>query len=238
MARLHQGEEFLRERAVDVVAADDRLGLHLQAIERAMDLLDLLREFEGSDEDIKVVQALGMRMFNAFGASVKLALSGYSQQAALIMRDILETSFLLDLFSRDRTAIERWRSADRKKRMRDFKPVKVRELLDERDKFTTKKRAAHYELLSELAGHPSMPSLAMLRPMGMDPQIGPFIDQTVVEAVIADMAKLAIQAGVIVIWFLPPDWNRTDEARSVFSRMVQRWLEVFQELGGERGTPP
>ena len=71
--------------------------------------------------------------FNAFGASLKLALSGYSQNSALILRDVLETVFLTDYFAGDRTLIERWRFADKKARIKDFGPVRVREALDARD---------------------------------------------------------------------------------------------------------
>ena len=74
LARLHAGEEELREKALGMIAADDRLGLHLAVTEAAMDLADILRQFQTADEDLKVVQILGMRTFNAFGASIKLAL--------------------------------------------------------------------------------------------------------------------------------------------------------------------
>ena len=233
LARLHEGEELLRGRASKVIAADERLRLHLLVTENAMDLLDLLRQVEGADEDLKVLQALGMRLFNDFGAAVKLALSGYSQQAALLLRDILETCFLLDLFSHDPAAITRWRHADRKIRLRDFKPIKVRELLDQRDGFTTKKRAEQYELFSELAGHASMPSFAMLRPKGMDAQIGPFIDPSVVEAVLSEMGKLAIQVGGIIVAFFPTGFRLADDARARFATNQKRWLARF--YGGPNG---
>jgi len=83
LASLHAGEEFLRSKAIGLVAADERLKLHLGITEATMDLVDILRQFDTTDEDLKVIQLLGMRTFNAFGASVKLALSGYSQNSAL-----------------------------------------------------------------------------------------------------------------------------------------------------------
>ena len=71
---LQAHEEALRSRAEARVAANPRLTLHLVAIERAMDLADLLRQYPTDDEGRNVVQALGMRVFTAFCASVKLAL--------------------------------------------------------------------------------------------------------------------------------------------------------------------
>ena len=133
LLRLHGFEEQLRERAEMLIAGDARLELHLALVEKTMNLADLLRQFPTADEDIKVLQALGMRLFNAFGSALKLALSGYCQNAALIMRDVLETVFLLDLFRGDRSAIPRWRFAEKKDRMRKFSPVKVRSALEKRD---------------------------------------------------------------------------------------------------------
>lgn len=80
LASLYAGEEFLRDKAIGLIAGDKRLKLHLAITEAAMDLADVLRQFETADEDLKVIQLLGMRTFNAFGASVKLALSGYRLQ--------------------------------------------------------------------------------------------------------------------------------------------------------------
>jgi hypothetical protein len=45
-------------------------------------------------------------------------LSGYSQNSALLLRDVMETVFLIDYFAGDRSLIERWRFADKKARMK------------------------------------------------------------------------------------------------------------------------
>lgn len=193
---LHQDEEQLCLKAMAIVSADARLALRLHVVECAMDLDDLLRQFATDDEDMKVIQILGMRAVNVFGASQKLALSGYSQNSALIMRDILETTFLLDLFRGDRAAIARCHFADKKERMKDFLPVRVHKTLDARGGFTGKKRAQMYELFSELAGHPTMKSVFMMRPQkDGDAVIGPFIEKTTLEAVLSEMGRLTIQVG-------------------------------------------
>ena len=62
---LHAWEEDLRDRALDVVAADGRLRLHLLVIERAMDLANRFRQIVIDDEDVKVLQLLAMRTFAA-----------------------------------------------------------------------------------------------------------------------------------------------------------------------------
>lgn len=225
---LHGGEERLRGKAEQLVTADARLALQLTVVERAMDLADLFRQVPITDEDMKVVQVLGMRMFNAFGAALKLALSGYGQNSALIMRDILETVFLLDLFRGDPPAITRWRHADKKTRVQEFSPVQVRIALDERDGFTERKRFAMYQLFSELAGHPNMKSVLMLRPhKDGEALIGPFLEKTALEAVLSEMGKLAIQAGEHLDAFFPTDWGKAEAARAAFADGKARWIAEF-----------
>lgn len=90
LANLHFGEEQLRGRALRIVGADPRLFRHLGMIEHTMDRADVLLQLKTDHEDLKLVQMLGMRAFNAFGAAIKLILSGYSQNGVLIMRDTLK----------------------------------------------------------------------------------------------------------------------------------------------------
>ncbi|MFG1299478.1 hypothetical protein V5F49_06750 [Xanthobacter sp. V3C-3] len=228
LSALHGGEELLREQGLGIVAGNQRLQLHLAVVEASMDLTDVFRQFDTSDEDLKVAQVLSMRTFNAFGASLKLALSGYHQNSALILRDVLETVFLLNLFAGDRALIERWRLADRKMRMRDFSPVKVREALDARDGFTAKRRAEMYELFSELAGHPTMKSDWMMRPQkDCDAVIGPFMEATALEAVISEIGCLAVQVGEQINAFLPTDRMRRLPSSVAFAEMKRQWVSTF-----------
>jgi hypothetical protein len=228
LASLHSAEEELRQKAHGMIAVDDRLQLHLAVTEAAMDLADMLRKFDTRDENLKVAQILGMRTFNAFAASIKLTLSGYHQNSALILRDVMETVFLLDLFAGDPSLIERWRFADKKARMKDFSPLRVREALDARDGFTSKKRFEMYELFSELAGHPNMKSSWMMRPQkDGDAVIGPFMEATSLEAVISEMGRLAVQVGEQLERFFPADWDQGVPSRVGFARLKRDWLNRF-----------
>ena len=228
LAILHNAEELLRQKARSMIADDARLQLHLAVTEAAMDLADVLRQFNSSDEDLRVAVVLGMRTFNAFAASIKLTLSGYRQNSALILRDVLETVFLLDLFAGDPSLIERWRHADKKARMKDFSPVKVREALDDRDGFTSKKRFEIYELFSELAGHPNMKSSWMMRPQkDGDAVIGPFMEATSLEAVISEMGRLAVQVGEQLNRFFPANWEQGMPPRVAFAQLKQNWINRF-----------
>lgn len=226
LAGLHRGEEFLRTKATEALS-DNQLSLHIEVIEHAMNMADHLRQFDIEDEDLRLIQLLGMRAFNAFGAAVKLCLSGYYQNAALISRDILETAFLVDLFRGDRALIRRWRMADKKTRLKEFAPIKVRTLLDDRDGFMERKRAAIYELFSELAGHATMQSIAMMRPKDMDAQIGPFFDATALEAVLSEMGRLAVQVGEHLDAFISGNRGQTLAVRHGFATAKRRWIDHF-----------
>lgn len=71
--------------------------LHARMIEAAMSMLDYTAKSRPHiDEDDLVLQMLTTRLFNS-GASAKKLLMGCSYQATVMaMRDLLETTFLLD----------------------------------------------------------------------------------------------------------------------------------------------
>jgi hypothetical protein len=144
---------------------------------------------------------------------------------------VLETVFLSDYFAGDRVLIARWRFADKKARMRDFAPVKVREALDARDGLVGKRRGTIYEMFSELAGHATMKSALMMRPLpDRDAVIGPFIEATALEAVISEMGRLAIQVGEKLNLFFPPDWSPGIPSRLTFAKLKQRWIASFYPI--------
>lgn len=233
LVSLHRAEESLREKALDIIANDERLKLHIEMVEAVMALADMLRQFQTDDEDLKLIQLLAMRSFNAFAASMNLTLCGYAQNAALILRDVLETAFLLDLFRGERTQIARWRLADKKVRRRDFSPLKVRQALDTRDGQTSKKRAALYELFSELAGHPTMRSAWMMRPQkDGDAVIGPFVAGGTLEAVLSEMGRLAVQIGDSLSDFFPARHKAGVPTQSNFIRTKSEWVKVFYPSHG------
>lgn len=235
LKRLHDAEQVLRDKALDIIHGDD-LGLHLAIVELAMDLADTLRQFPTDDEDLKVAQVLGMRTFNAFASSLKLALSGYMQNSALVMRDILETVFLLDLFRGDHLLIKEWRFADKRKIKEKFSPVKVREALDKRYGHTEKKRAEIYQLFSELAAHPSMKSALMLRPtIGGDAVIGPFIEKQALTVQLSEMGRLAVQVGEVLGSFIPTWWGPAASCRASFVEAKSRWLNRFYRSNSTEG---
>ena len=104
--------------------------------------------------------------------------------------------------------------------------MKVREALDDRDGFTSKKRFEAYEPFSELAGHPNMKSSWMMRPQkDGDAVIGPFMEATPLEAVVTEMGKLALQVGEQINRFFPESWGML--SRLAFTQQKLNWMKHY-----------
>lgn len=227
LIRLYEKEQSLREEALNIIQGNPKLELHLDVIERAMTLAKIVVEYPKDDEDFKVIKMLSIRMFNAFGASLNLLFTGYHQKSAMVMRDLLETMFLMDLFKTDHICIERWRFADDKQRRSDFSPIAVRKALDKRDGFEGKKRAEAYKMLSELAAHPTMGTQYMLKAdLDGDILTGPFMGANILQAGLDELGRLAAQAGGIFHSFLPSEYD-PEFVRLSFLKVQKRWMETF-----------
>ena len=57
-------------------------------------------------KDSVTIQLLGIRLFNASASALALMLMGYYQNSVTMLRDLLETGFLIDYFAIDRPKIQ------------------------------------------------------------------------------------------------------------------------------------
>lgn len=198
LVRLHSGEEALRTETLRRIQASPDLADHISIIEKAMSLLHALQSVaSGSDEDQITLGALGIRCFNSLASFLRLSFSGYYQSSCMHIRDVLEVAFLLDYFSSDQALISHWRTCSERDRKRQFSPLAVRVALDKRDKFTKQKRKKSYDELSTLAAHATPQGTVMLAPDRKKGQLhgGPFLEDTALNAVIAEAAIVAVQAA-------------------------------------------
>jgi hypothetical protein len=179
LASLHRLEEQLREQSLAVITNDPTLSEHWTFLAQAMGAIyTFTHDHPHTSNDELTLQYLGVRLFNAAGASIKLATVGYYQKAFHQVRDILETSFLVDYLSTYPEKIDDWRRADKKNRIAQFGPGVIRNALDKRDGYTSGERKRFYDLISEAASHPTHAGIA-LTATGPDNlvQVGPFFDQ-------------------------------------------------------------
>lgn len=227
---LYAGEEKLRTEMLKRIQASPDLSLHILIIERAMNLIhSLLPSSRITDDDQLMLGNLGIRLFNGLASGIKLLFAGYYQTSALLLRDLLETAFLLDYFSTDPKLITQWRTMDADKRQEKFKPVQVRIALDKRDNFVEKKRAAAYKLLSTLAGHATPEGMVMLVPDPAQKYVhcGPFLENSAINAVLAEAAKLAVQATSAFASLIDTKGLEQAESRIAYMEVQAEWCERF-----------
>jgi hypothetical protein len=173
----HGHEEELRRASMALIENDPELFRRLERVQKAMTVIfGYTIEYTSRSEDENTMQLLGVRLFNAAASSIKLALSGYYQTAFHQARDIMETGYLLDYFRTSPHQRLAWKQADRKARRQLFDPVKIRVALDERDGDTTRKRAAEYNKLSELASHATFRGFRLTTRGGFG-ELGPFVEK-------------------------------------------------------------
>ena len=135
------GEDLIRTKSKDAIMASNTLTLHTHMIERSLNILDyIVKNHVHRDEDQLIIQMLMIRLFNYGASAIKLMMAGYYQTSVMVMRDILETTFLLDYFYLNRKQIGIWRACDERERNKTFGAMKIRMALDKRDGFTERKR--------------------------------------------------------------------------------------------------
>jgi hypothetical protein len=234
---LHAGEEKLRMEGIKAIQQSETLSVHLEIIERSMNLIEYFaRVHPHSNDDEMTIQLLGIRLFNGAASALKLLLSGYYQNSVLVQRDLLETIFLLDYFSTDEALIAKWRNSSDVDRLRNFKPVAIRETLDKRDGFTERRREAAYKLLCEMGAHATFKGFRMLIPTA-DPKdlahIGPFFSLKPLEAVLSELAKHLVQAAGGFTKFFSKVARSDYEVQLEFMDLQGKWFEKFYGRSNE-----
>ena len=180
------------------IAANSELRDHVSVINSGLDLIPRLpAAHPHRNDDELVVFRLMVRCFNGGASCLRLLRSGYYQPAFSMIRDIVETAFLLDLFKRETAKITEWRTLPAKDREKRFAPVKVREQLDELDGFKEARRALAYKLLSTYAAHPTPEGFTIISP-GWMTQVGPFPDEERLTAGLQELAKQLTYAAIVI----------------------------------------
>jgi len=230
LTSLHNHEEQLRASALAAIKADAALSDHWNLVAAAMNAIwAFSHDHPHGSEDELTLQYLGIRLFNAAGASIKLALSGYYQNAFHQVRDVIETYFLVDYLSRYPEKIDEWRRADRKKRMSHFGPAVIRNALDKRDSYTSGERKRIYDLISEAASHASYRGISLIT-TGPDnmAQVGPFFDEQKLRAWLGETAIRLSHAAVVLL--SNPEGNDMNllATRAHYLEVCNRWWSKYR----------
>jgi hypothetical protein len=229
---LHRQEEELRARSLAAIEADAALFDHWNLVGEAMNAIYVFTHDHphGSDNEL-TLQYLGIRLFNAAGASIKLALSGYYQKAFHQVRDLIETYFLVDYLSTHPDKIEEWKSADKKKRIAHFGPGFIRTALDKRDGYTRGERKRIYDLISELASLASYSgiSLTTTGPANMA-QIGPFFDAKKLIIWLQEITMRVSHAAVILTSNYEGSDAKLEITRKHYLAVVNKWWATYRDM--------
>jgi hypothetical protein len=225
LSGLHSEEERLHCQSMAAIEASPALLDHLQVIEGAMDLVQILgRAFPQPTTDQQVVQLLGIRLFNASATSLKLCLAGYYQAGFGLIRDILETTHLLDFFLLEPAAIAVWQAGGRVAKQK-FKPKAVRDALDRRDGWTTGQREAIYQRYCAYATHPTYAGVQLV---AQGPQrlatYGPFYAIDTLGHFLIDLAKYLMHGTLVFArHFQSADTPQIIGAIGQFHHLASKW---------------
>jgi len=225
-------EEQLRARSLVTIEANAALSDHWNLVAEAMHAIYAFsHDHPHESENELTLQYLGIRLFNVAGASIKLALSGYYQNAFGQLRDMIETSFLVDYLSTNPEKINEWNRADKKKRILHFGAGVIRNALDKRDGYTSGERKRIYDLISELASHASYLGIS-LTTTGPDKmaQVGPFFDEEKLTVWLNEMAmRLSLAAMVLM-----PNPSGSDMKLLVacdhYLKVVSKWWSKYRGM--------
>ena len=197
LATLHFEEERLRGVHLEQIASDEALQDHIYIIREAMNIIwALSHDHTNRDDDELVMQFLGIRLFNAAAASIKLSHGGYYQQAFSALRDFLETFFLVDYLVSFPDKIQPWKTAGEKQLRNEYGPAAIRVALDARDGFTEKKRKQVYDLISHYATHATPAGFGLVVKDNLG-EIGPFYRPEMFSAWMHEAVKMICNSGIV-----------------------------------------
>lgn len=235
---LHRHEEELRSKSLASIKTSADLADHLKLVSETMNAIYAYsHDHPHQSDDELTIQLLGLRLFNAAGASIKLALSGYYQKAFDQVRDILETHFLLDYLTTYREKIPKWKAADKKTRIAKFGPGFIRTALDNRDGYTSGQRKRIYDLISEHASHASYPGFGLVMNDKNLGEVGPFFDEKKLAVWLQELAMRLSHAAVVLLSnHEGVDWKLL-ATRQHYLGVVNAWKDKYFPQPGSDTAP-
>lgn len=209
------------------VLASPEMQDHVSLINAALDLISSIpNRIEHTSDDELVVQRLIVRCFNAGASSLRLARCGYYQPAFGLVRDVIETTFLLDLFNRVPKEIKQWRTLPAKEREKRFAPFVVRKKLDDFDPGMKSLRTEIYKRFSTYASHPTPEGAAIISPDWMT-KVGPFPDETRMMSVLQELARHLSYTAIVSGSHTRDDDIIAIELRTTYLGPLNAWLRKY-----------
>jgi len=226
---LNKEERDIRTQAILHINSEEILKDHLDIVYASLDMIMDMTGHKSQSEDEQIIQYLGARLFNSIVSALNQALSGYYQGSFIFLRDILETGFLLDYFTIDKSKIADWRDCTDRERYNKYKPGIIRKALDDRDGFEGKKRGKVYQIMCEYAAHPTYPGFTLLAPDGYV-KTGPFFNEKYLKSAIEDLAKYVPNFVVIYISHFKNRSPQILRADMDFLDKIKEWAKKYRGM--------
>ncbi len=195
-------EKKLTKRAVSWIKRHEKAHKYLKLFQLAASFnYALVKDFSyQEDDDELTIKYLGSRIFNFGIVGFRSVVSGYYQVSFSLMREFVETHFLLDYFRINRSEISRWKNASNKTLKSDFSPYPLYTKLDKRGQFTREERKRQYQLFCEHAAHPTYKGFKLLTNTDNLIETGFFFNE---DKLLNGMAELARRYSVVVLALAP-----------------------------------
>lgn len=220
-------EDEIRNQTAIYIRSDAELTDHAAMLDAVIVFIsDLIEASIEENESELVVQRLWIRYLNSIIGGYSLIRSGIYQQGMMLIRDIVETTFLLDLFRREPSKILEWTNSTVKDRMKNFSPLRIREQLDCMDSFEGRKREKQYKFLSNFGTHPTPEGFQVFSP-NMQSKIGPFADHERFKACMQDLVKHTVYCASIICVACPTKNDDITLVKDNFLECAREWREKY-----------
>lgn len=227
---LYFEEENIIKKSIEQIINNVSLKDQLDMLEESGKLIiTFISNYKANDDKELTYQIIGSRMFNSVVVSFKLLLSGYYQHSASIIRDVLESMYLLDYFSLYPEKVQEWKKCDEKKQKKEFSQVNIRTALDERDKLSNMKRLERYKLLCKIGTHPSYEGLMLIAPNN-NVIAGPFFHADYLKASLEETVQISTEAAIIFIELFKNQHPNIIKKVSCFFEKYKAWLLQYHGI--------
>jgi hypothetical protein len=154
---------------------------------------------------------------------------GYYNQRLSLVRDVIETTLLMELLEREPSAIAEWCTIDADERQRKFGAYQVRmrlEKLEEREGKPPLNRKEVYKRFCTYRTHPSPESFVLISPDWMT-KIGPFPDPGRLKAMLEEVVQHAVFSALVFPDYVKSEDERVLTMKGRFFPLVDQWADEF-----------
>jgi hypothetical protein len=233
---LHAEEERIRLESIALIERSPAAADHVNSVHASMALIMALNQgHEPASQEERIIQYLGLRLFNSAASCIRLGFSGYYQIALAVVRDVFETVQLLDYLTTYPEKLKEWETADKKTRMSVFGPATIRKALDERDGFSAQQRKSYYDTFSEYASHPTAAGFLLVAPTG-EGQMGPFFNANYLEVVVGDLVKFMVHGASIFSHSLETQDFALLQEKVHFLEAIDEWRAKYFQAEAPSAT--